>query len=469
MTKLAGAVLSLGIAVFAPSALAGQHPHAGHGQPQDTTAHPVEVQEHAHTEAQEAPPAAGHEMWMQPLGGGWALMGMGQLFPVVTAGAPFTDSPLRETEFYATQPAVMLNLESPGSRLTLRTTLNFEGVTLEDGELTYGGWGEGFIDKRHPHTLLHEAMLSLNFWDVAGGAASISAGKGFAPYGTDDPMARPVLKYPTNHHLSQILERWTLNGIYLWNNWSVEAGLFGGAEPTGPYDLSNIESFGDSWSARVTRRFGEGFGPLAPWEVSASYATVRETHGGEKESTFLTNAAVRHAERYGFGDLYALVEGSRSTLEDDEEGYWSLLGETRLESGRHQPYYRVEYATRPEFHREGPLGTQGFFRYDHDEHAHDASRWLINSAGYAYELTGYPFSARPFVEVQHHRVSAERGHSTPEEIFGKESFWALSGGFRLFFGGDPMRMGAYGVLDPMTVMHRAPGEEPGHGEQHHHH
>ena len=34
--------------------------------------------------------------------------------------------------------------------------------------------------------------------------ASLSAGKGFAPFGTDDPMSRPIFRYPVNHHLAQI-------------------------------------------------------------------------------------------------------------------------------------------------------------------------------------------------------------------------------------------------------------------------
>jgi hypothetical protein len=143
-------------------------------------------------------------MWMQPLGGGWNVMGMAQVIPVVTAGAPGQSaSPLSRTNFYATQPAAMINLESPGSRWVFRFTPNFEGLTIPDGESTFGGWGEGFIDSRHPHTLLHEMMLSFNVWNPDGVSGSISAGKGFAPYGTDDPMARPVLKYPTNHHLSR--------------------------------------------------------------------------------------------------------------------------------------------------------------------------------------------------------------------------------------------------------------------------
>lgn len=432
-------------------------------------ASPLRAQHEGHapdrTAAQGEP--AGHEMWMAPLGGGWSLMGMAQAFPMLTAGAPGDDGPLRLTEAYVTQPAVMMNVESPSSRVSLRTTLNFEGLTQPDGELTYGGWGEGFIDKRHPHTILHEFMLSLNWWEMGGAAASLSAGKGFAPYGTDDPMARPVAKYPTNHHLSQILERWTVNGVFLWRGWSVEAGLFGGAEPVDPYDLSNIESFGDSWSVRTARRFGQGFGPFADLEVAASYAKVREEHHGVAEITTLRNLALRYDADRPAGRTYALVELSNGQGEDEEDRYFSLLGEVALERGRHQPYARLEYATRPEYERED--GSQGFFRYDHDSHAIGATRWLIPTLGYGHELTGRPVSARPFVEVQYHAVEPERGGVDPGALFGRDSFWAVSLGLRLFFGGDPMRMGSYGVLDPMSAGMRAMAPPAGAMEGHGHH
>jgi hypothetical protein len=436
--------------------------HAGHGQA-PAAAHAG----HAVPGMPRAGHGAGaihgveHQMLDVPLGGGWRLMGMAQAYPIVTFGAPGEDdSPLNETEAYLTQAAAMVNLESPGSTVVLRTTLNFEGLTQEDGELTFGGWGEGFIDKRHPHTLLHELMLSLNLWDFAGGALSLSAGKGFAPYGTDDPMSRPGSKYPTNHHLSQALERWTVNGVYLNGPWSVEAGVFGGSEPEGPYDLSNIESFGDSWSARLAYRIG-GTGTSAPWELSASTASIAETHDGEKERTALYNAAVRHNARFGITSLYALLEGSVSEPEGADEGYFSVLGETMLSAAGHQPYLRLEFATRPEYDREGAPGEEGFFRYDHDEHAHGATRWLIGSLGYAYELTNFPASVRPFGEVQYHRVWEERGGITPEALFGTDRFWSATLGFRLFFGGGPMRMGSYGVLDDMTTMHRPPGATAG--------
>ena len=404
-------------------------------------------------------PEAGHEMqhgmFRLPLGD-WHVVGMGQVFPVVTTGGADNGEggELRRTEWYLTQPALMANLESPSRRLVMRTTLNVEGVTLGSGELTWGGWGEGFIDKRHPHTLLHEAMLSWNLWEIAGGGLSLSAGKGFAPYGTDDPMSRPGLKYPTNHHLSQVLERWTVNAIWRLAGWSLEAGVFGGTEPEGPYDFSNIRGFPDSWSGRLTRRWTSGAGSATEWEASVSRARVTESHGGHEETSSLSNAALRRSGPAGPGMLYGLAEASRSDPEDSE-GYFSLLAEARYDANRHQPYLRLEYATRPEYARMGPASSDDFFRYDHDGHATGATRWLIATAAYAHQLSSDPVSLRPFLEVQYHRVRAERGNVPRDGFPGRESsFWVLSLGARLFLGGGPMRMGSYGVLDPMTAMGR---------------
>ncbi|HEX9106440.1 MAG TPA: hypothetical protein VF832_04420, partial [Longimicrobiales bacterium] len=115
-------------------------------------------------------------------------------------------SGLAYTEGYLTQPAVMAHARVLGGHLQGTGTLDLEGLTLKRGELTPGAWGEGYVDRRHPHTYVHELMAS----GVAGAGAveaSLSVGKGFAPFGTDDPMVRPFVKYPVNHHLSQILER----------------------------------------------------------------------------------------------------------------------------------------------------------------------------------------------------------------------------------------------------------------------
>ncbi|MDB4950024.1 MAG: hypothetical protein JWM27_2673, partial [Gemmatimonadetes bacterium] len=452
-------------------AMAGMHhPHAASA---DTTRRPASTGTHGGMEGmpgmETAPPArggvhgrmrdgqpAGGAPMMQSvaLGGGWTVMGMAQAIPLYTVGAPGrTGSPLRRDGAYLTQPAVMVNVQGPGARVVLRTTLNFEALTQPGGELTFGGWGEGFIDKRHPHTLLHEAMLSANAWKAGPGALSISAGKGFAPFGTDDPMSRPVAKYPTNHHLSQLLERWTLNAAWALPGWTLEAGLFAGAEPTGPYDLGNWRGFGDSWSARVTRSLGAGVaGATAPWELSASAASLRERHAGGAERDRLLNAAVRHQRAYGFGGLYALGEASWRRPRGGD-GWWAALGETEVHTGRHQPYYRVELSTRPEYARRAADG-DGFFRYDESTEPVGATRWLINTVGYRHDLARGGVAAAPFVEAQHSRVWAERGAADPRALFGAASFWSLSAGVRVLLGGGPMRMGSYGVRDDMTNMHR---------------
>jgi hypothetical protein len=445
---------------------AAADPHAGHAMPaapspRDTL--PRERQPSGLHDAMSGVRHAAmkHEMLMRRFGDGWMLLGMAQAFSMTTWAAPRDgDSPVHDTESYITQPAVMINVQSPNARVVLRSTLNLEALTQPNGEITFGGWGEGFIDRRHPHTFVHEAMLSLNGWNVAGGALSLSAGKGFAAYGTDDPMSRPVAKYPTNHHLSQILERWTVSGAYTHGPWSAEASVFAGAEPSGPWVLDNFEGFGESFSARVIRRFG-GTGTMAPWELGASFGSVAEPHDGTTDRTRLYNATVRHSGAHSFGGIYAMAEGSRSDPEHGD-GYWSLLGETQVRIGRHRPYYRVELATRPEYPREGAPGTPGFYRYDHDDEPLGATRWLIHSLGYEYDLHGGGVATRPYIEVQHSRVKAERGEIDVEPMFGGRTLWSVSAGFRLFFGGGPMRMGTYGVLDDMTLMHHPMDSAAGH-------
>ena len=62
-------------------------------------------------------------------------------------------------ELRIVQPALMLQADGP-ARLSLLATLNLEGATIGEGELTPGAWGEGFVDRRHPHTYLHELLLT---------------------------------------------------------------------------------------------------------------------------------------------------------------------------------------------------------------------------------------------------------------------------------------------------------------------
>ncbi|MGH7470382.1 MAG: hypothetical protein ACRENP_20760, partial [Longimicrobiales bacterium] len=394
-----------------------------------------------------------HKMTMLQLGRDWMAIGIAQAFPSATMELPSESGwPLERRGLYLTQPALMMNLESQGSLVALRATLNAEGITQPGGELTFGAWGEGFLDKRHPHTILHEIMLSLNFWRGESAGISISAGKGFAPYGTDDPMMRPVIKYPTNHHLSQLLERWLVSGTWSDGHWSVEAGVFGGTEPSGPFDFGNVESFANSWSTRLTYRVGTPTLAAWPWEFSLSVARVRE-HEDQAGVNELYNAALRYEREHGDTRAYALLEASWGN-ETDGNGVFSVLAEGSLTRGRHKPYARLEYATRPEYTRVGPPNSRAFFRYDHDLDSIGATRWLILSAGYGWSATLQPLSVRPYIETQFNNVQADWGGIDPVDLYGRRNFLVLSAGLRVFLGGEPMRMGAYGILDPMTAMHR---------------
>lgn len=80
----------------------------------------------------------------------------------------------------------------------------------------------------------------------------LAAGKGFVPFGTDDPMSRPVVRFPVNHHLSQVLERAVALAGVRAGPVTVEGSLFNGDEPASPGSWPAWDRFGDSWAARLT-------------------------------------------------------------------------------------------------------------------------------------------------------------------------------------------------------------------------
>ncbi|MGH7592996.1 MAG: hypothetical protein ACRELE_03980, partial [Gemmatimonadales bacterium] len=70
------------------------------------------------------------------------------------------------TEARLVQPVLMAIGHGFGGKLGFTATLDFEGTTIKDGELTPGAWGEGFVDRRHPHTTVHELNVAVN--DILG-------------------------------------------------------------------------------------------------------------------------------------------------------------------------------------------------------------------------------------------------------------------------------------------------------------
>ena len=81
-------------------------------------------------------------------------------------------------------------------------------------------------------------------------------------------MVRPVVRYPVNHHLAQILERAVVIAGIAGGPVVLEAGLFNGDEPEHPGQWPNVSRFGDSWSGRLTVL------PIRELELQGSYAHV---------------------------------------------------------------------------------------------------------------------------------------------------------------------------------------------------
>jgi hypothetical protein len=351
------------------------------------------------------------------------------------------------TEGYLTQPALMADLDPWKGLLSLKGTLNLEGATLKRGELNAGIAGEGYIDRRHPHTYLHELVLSSakRFGGDGVSGASITLGKGFAPFGTDDPMTRPFEKYPINHHLAQILERAVAIGALRAGSLIFEGGAFNGDEPTGPGDTPNRNRYWDSWSGRIT---------YVPWpqgEVQTSYARVKSPEnpqgGGadqRKQSASIRLEDVQHSG-------YALFEWART---GDYVGsartfaFTSLLAETWARYDQLNGALRIERTERPDEQRlVDPFRTPVPAT---DLSIAGRSRWTIVTARAAASLVSVnAFTIEPFVEVAraHVRPTLQPSGFDPRQFYGSDRMWSVSVGAKLAFGMSHMRMGRYGVAE----------------------
>lgn len=358
------------------------------------------------------------------------------------------------TEFRLVQPAIMAGVDGP-ARLSLLTTLDFEGVTISEGELTAGAWGEGFIDRRHPHTYVHELLLSAD--DLLGRTdgptrLSLTAGKGFAPFGTDDPMSRPVLRYPVNHHLAQILERAVAIGAVNRGAVTAEFGLFNGDEPEQPDQWPMVERFGDSWSGRLTGR------PVRGLELQASRAHVHspENRAGAGPDQEKWSVSGRWEGPIAAHPVYGLVEWAHTSEADGFFEFSSILAEGAWSTGPHRLYYRFERTERAEDERVSRFRT---LRPHQENSILGITRWTIHTAGWsAVLLDRSRVTVAPLVEVSYGRV-AEVGGGLFDVVqtYGRDYFWSWTLGFSLEYGGGPHRMGRYGAALEGAMPHEHRG------------
>jgi hypothetical protein len=356
------------------------------------------------------------------------------------------------SEFALVQPALMLEWEQPMSEsmeaalhFSARLTLDGEGLTIPDGELAPGDYGEGFYDRRHPHTYVHELMLSGS--DLLGrhdGALqlSLSAGKGFVAFGSDDPMSRPVVRYPVDHHLAQILERGVVIGRASYGPVALEVTGFDGDEPTKPSDWPNLGRGLDSKAVRFTVT------PVAGVEAQYSWARVKspEHRDGAGTTQRKRSASLRWNGPLARRPTYALLEWART---DEAGGFFvfhALVAEGAMSVGRSRPYFRFERTNRPEDTRT----TDPFrsVRPPLDNSLIGITRWTVWTAGYgvSFHTAQGRLELRPFVEGSLASVRATDGIFDPKSFYGADVLPSVTLGVRMDWGGmSGMRMGRYGV------------------------
>lgn len=348
------------------------------------------------------------------------------------------------TESYLTQPMIMIHATGFSGRLQLTWELNFERWSLRRGELNPGISGEGYVDRRHPHTFLHEAVLT--YTDSAGQAAvSLSAGKGFVAFGTDDPMVRPFVKYPANHHLAQILERAIVTAVTRWRSFMLEATLFNGDEPVNAASLPKWSRFGDSWGLRGT------FLPRQELELSASYASIHSPEN--RDGGGLDHRKSSIAAKWEQPVLSVLAEWARTDEYDGEYGAFSF-STALVEISAHHSYWTVairgERTTRPEEERSlDPFRTP----VPHgDDNIIGATRWLGATARIARDMESRRHSVMQyFIEIQRSTPEAlyQPTFFVPRDFYGAHHIWTFSAGVRLAVGKSHARTGRYGIGNTM--------------------
>lgn len=351
------------------------------------------------------------------------------------------------TEGYLSQPMLMGSAEFPRYGVELSATLNFEGLTLNRGELNPGISGEGYIDRRHPHTYLHEVVGTWQRSVSARARLSVTAGKGFAPFGTDDPMVRPLVRYPLNHHLAQILERAIVVGAVGYGPVGAELARFNGDEPESPSDFPNSDRLFDSWAGRVTAHFRDVL------EIQGSFASVVSPEvavgGGLDQKKWSASARYESSPFYGLAEIAHTqeLESNRDAFE-----FQTMLAEGSFTRARATLSARVERTERPEEERTAdPFRTP---RPESDLSILGRTRWTVMTVNASREFSLLKVRVSPFVEVGRAHVASIDNFSVfdPLTFYGSTVMWSLSAGVRFGLGMVHHRMGRYGVALPRGAM-----------------
>lgn len=372
-----------------------------------------------------------------------SLSAMASLVGTTTAPGRFGE---RLSELLLTQPMLMARGargDSARLRFEYAGMLNLERWTMPGGELTPAIWGEGFVERRHPHTVVHELVATLRR-DTRAGALSLAAGKGIVPFGSDDPMVRPFVKYAANHHLAQLLERVVF--VAAWRpvrTVALEAATFNGDEAVAPLAAPRWSRVGDSFAGRAT---------LWPWrglELSASGARVAspEFADGLGLDQRKVHVGVRWAEPAA--GRYALVEWARTEdLDGDRVAvrYRSALAEAAWRVRGVVTALRLERTTRPE--EERLLDPFRVARPHTDFTVKGLTRWDLVTGQLARPLA-LPGGVHAVATLE-----ATWARSSPRlvpvlldpaDVIGGRRAWYVTASLRVGAGAMPARVGRYGV------------------------
>jgi hypothetical protein len=279
---------------------------------------------------------------------------------------------------------------------------------------------------------------------------TLSAGKGFVPFGSDDPMSRPTERFPVNHHLSQILERAVAIIAIDAGPATFEASLFNGDEPTSPSDWPDLSRFGDSWSVRLTLRPATGL----EGQVSTALVHSPEHEGGAGPDARKWSSSFRADRPIGSARVYGFAEWASTSEADGAFVFHSVLLEAAVTTGRHRPYYRFERTDRPEETRtsDNPFRT---VRPPIDNSLLGITRWSIHTAGYGVRLgtAVRRLTLEPFVEFSFGKIATVgEGIFDPVTTYGSDTFRSVSIGLWVDWGMRGHRMGHYGVPMDMPDM-----------------
>lgn len=412
------------------------------------------------------------------------------------------------TEGSLTQPVVMAHAPLAGGRVRLAATLDLEALTLPRGQINPGIYGEGFVDRRHPHTWAHELVASVGgrvpglpaaLGRALGAQASLAAGKGFVAFGTDDPMMRPFTLFPVNHHLAQILERYVAIGAFRLapprlGDATLEATVFNGDEPRGPWAWPRAARFGDSRALRAMFRPALGRhrppaaadadehaghamhdhddhtaaprdapahdAPSLPLELSGSLARVHspedavgaglDQHKASLAARWASGALFGASGLGGRGDgEYALAEWARTDeLRAARRAfrYESVLFEAAARRRGVELAARWEHTTRPEEERlVDPFRT---VRPHNESNVLGLTEWRTATASLGGPLHTGALRLLPFAEVARGvpREVLRPSAFEPRAFYGAGALWTAVLGVRFGVGAPHARMGRYGVL-----------------------